>query len=121
MNAPRGRDVQIAVCGSPQFPRHLALFERRVRSLGVEKNLAMLRWLSREDLYATIRRSKLLLYPSYVDAFSITVLESRCLGVPVLAYAIAALRTVWAARKGGYLSPVGNPTASAPPHAEPER
>jgi len=116
-----GRDVKIAVCGSPQFPRHLALFERRVRSLGVEKNLVMLRWLSREDLYATIRRSKLLLYPSYVDAFSITVLESLCLGVPVLAYAIDALRMIWAARKGVYLSPVGNPTAFAARYAELER
>ena len=121
MNQALGRDVKIAVCGSPQFPRHLALFERRVRSLGVEKNLVMLRWLSREDLYATIRRSKLLLYPSYVDAFSITVLESLCLGVPVLAYAIDALRMIWAARKGVYLSPVGNPTAFAARYAELER
>ena len=121
MNQALGRDVKIAVCGSPQFPRHLALFERRVRSLGVEKNLVMLRWLSREDLYATIRRSKLLLYPSYVDAFSITVLESLCLGVPVLAYAIDALRMIWAARKGVYRSPVGNPTAFAARYAELER
>src|SRR2546422_141120 len=121
MNQALGRDVKIAVCGSPQFPRHLALFERRVRALGVEKNLVMLRWLSRENLYATIRRSKLLLYPSYVDAFSITVLESLCLGVPVLAYAIDALRMIWAARKGVYLSPVGNPTAFAARYAELER
>jgi glycosyltransferase involved in cell wall biosynthesis len=121
MNKALGRDVKIAVCGSPQFPRHLALFERRVRALGVEKNLVMRRWLSREDLYATIRRSKVLLYPSYVDAFSITVLESLCLGVPVLAYGIDALRMIWAGRKGVYLSPVGNPTALAQRYADLER
>src|SRR5207245_1565199 len=74
MNQALGRDVKIAVCGSPQFPRHLALFERRVRSLGVEKNLVMLRWLSRGVLYATLRRWKLLLCLSYRVAFSISVL-----------------------------------------------
>ncbi len=121
MNRALGRDVNIAVCGSPQFPRHLALFERRVRALGVEKNLTMLRWLSRDDLYATIRRSKVLLYPSYVDAFSITVLESLYLGVPVLAYGIDALRLIWADRLGVYLSPVGNPAALAQRYAELDR
>lgn len=121
MNQALGRDVKIAVCGAPQFPRHLAHFERRVRALGVEKNLVMRRWLSRGDLYATIRQSKVLLYPSYVDAFSITVLESLCLGVPVLAYGIDALRMIWAGRKGVYLSPVGNPTAFAQRFADLER
>lgn len=106
-------DVRIAVCGSPQFARHLKVFEERVAAYGVEKNLVMLRWLSREDLYRTIRRSRALLYPSYVDAFSITVLESLCLGVPVVAYAIDALEMIWGSRTGVFLSPVGDPRALA--------
>lgn len=106
-------DVRIAVCGSPQFARHLKIFEDRVAAYGVEKNLVMLRWLSRADLYRTIRRSRALLYPSYVDAFSITVLESLCLGVPVVAYAIDALEMIWGSRTGVFLSAVGDPKGIA--------
>ena len=113
MKKSMNRDVTVAVCGSPQFPRHLEVFRDRVRDFGVEDNLAMLGWRSQDELYATIRESKALLYPSYVDAFSITVLESLCLGVPVVAYDIDALRMIWAHRKGVFLSPVGDPESFA--------
>ena len=73
----------------------------------------MLGWRTQEELYDTIRDSKALLYPSYVDAFSITVLESLCLGVPVVAYDIDALRMIWGGRHGVFLSPVGRPEAFA--------
>lgn len=106
-------DVRVAVCGAAQFRRHEAEFHRRVRALGVEENLVLLRWLSQEDLYATVRRSRALLYPSYVDAFSITVLESLCLGIPVVAYAIDALEMIWSRRRGVFTSPVGRPEALA--------
>ena len=107
------RDVRIAVCGSPQVPRHVEMFDRLVRSHGVGENLVMLRFLSQDTLYETIRRSRALLYPSYVDAFSITVLESLCLRVPVVAYGIDALRMIWGARAGVFLSEVGSPEAFA--------
>jgi glycosyltransferase involved in cell wall biosynthesis len=107
------RDVRVAVCGSPTSSRHLAQFRERAKALGVEGNLAMLGWLPQRDLYAAIRRSRALLYPSYVDAFSITVLESLCLGVPVVAYGIDALQMLWSRRKGVFLSPVGDPQGLA--------
>ena len=107
------RNVRIAVCGSPQVPRHLELFEKLARSYGVRENLVMHRYLSRRDLIETWRRSRVLLYPSYVDAFSITVLESLCLGVPIVAYGIDALRMIWGQRTGVSLAPVGDPEALA--------
>jgi len=107
MKRSTNRDVSVAVCGSPQFPRHMEMFWSRVRALGVEDNLVVLGYRTQEELYSTIQDSKALLYPSYVDAFSITVLESLCLGVPVIAYDIDALRMIWAHRKGVFLSPVG--------------
>lgn len=112
------RPLRIAVCGSPQFARHLRMFEDLVRSLGVGENLIMLRYLSQKELYATISRSRALLYPSYVDAFSITVLESLCLGVPVVAYRIDALRMLWGDRQGVFLSRVGDPGRLADLYAE---
>jgi len=117
MKRALARDVTVAVCGSPQFPRHLQIFRERVRAFGVEDNLAMLGWQSQDGLYATIRASKALLYPSYVDAFSITVLETLCLGVPVVAYDIDALRMIWGSRKGVFLAPLGRPDALAKRYA----
>lgn len=43
-------------------------------------------------LYDEITRSKLMIYPSHSDAFSITVLQSLSLKTPVVAYDIAGLR-----------------------------
>lgn len=108
-----GDGFRIAVCGAASSPRYLRQYQNLVTAYGVGKNLVMLGRLSREDLYRTIRRSPVLLYPSYVDSFSLTVLESLILGTPVLAYSIDALRWIWKERKGVYLSPVGDPRAMA--------
>ncbi len=108
-----GEGLRIAVCGSPSFPRHWHQFQKLVGDLGVGKNLIMLGRVSRSELYRTIRRSRILLYPSYVDGFSITVLESLSLQTPVLAYSIDALRQIWGKRSGVFLEPVGNPHAFA--------
>ncbi len=107
------RDVSVAVCGGSQFPRHSRAFRNLVKSLGVERNITMLGRISRSELYSTMRKSKMLIYPSYVDSFSITVLESLCLGLPVVAYAIDALETIWAGKRGVFLAEVGNPKALA--------
>ena len=93
------REVRIAVCGGSDTPGHMARFQASVRALGFERNLKILGRIPKADLYRMIRRSKILLYPSYVDAFSITVLESLCLGVPVVAYNIDAMRMIWSLRK----------------------
>ena len=45
-----------------------------------------------EELYNEIARSKLMIYPSHADTFSITVLQSLSLKTPVIAYDIAGLR-----------------------------
>jgi len=108
-----GRDLRIAVCGSVTFRRHQARFARLARELGVERDLVVLGRLDRDELYRTIRRSKMLLYPSYVDGFSLTVLESLCLGVPVVAYNIGALDLIWSRKAAVYRSPVGDPAALA--------
>jgi len=45
-----------------------------------------------EELYNEIARSKIMIYPSHSDTFSITVLQSISLKTPVVAYDIAGLR-----------------------------
>lgn len=116
-----GRQVNVAVCGSLQFNRHLRKFQDTVRALGVQRDITMLGRLPKSELYSTMRRAKLLLYPSYVDSFSITILESLSLGLPVVAYDIDAVRMIWAGRKGVFMTPVGDPEGLARLSAAVER
>lgn len=104
-------DVRIAVCGTPEVEHHLRMFQDSVDALGVRPNLTMLGFLPKDELYSVMRRSRMLIYPSYVDAFSITTLESLCLGVPVLAYRIDAVSILWGSYPGVFLSRVGDPIA----------
>jgi len=109
-----GREVNVAVCGGPQQPAHFERFQRLVRALNVGSNLTMLGFLSSpRDLYSVVRRARVLLYPSYADSFSITVLEALCLGVSVVAYDIDALRMIWGGRKGVHRVPIGDVRALA--------
>lgn len=108
-----GREVMIAVCGGSALEKHLARFRDMARSLGIDKNLRIFGRIPKADLFRTVCRSKLLLYPSYVDGFSLTVLESLSLGVPVVAYDIDAMRMIWSRWKAVVRSPVGNPQALA--------
>jgi glycosyltransferase involved in cell wall biosynthesis len=108
MKRSLGRAPRVAVCGSPDSPRVDAAFRDLATRLDVSGDLTVLGRLTREELYRAVRSSRLLLYPSYVDSFSMTVLESLCLGVPVVAYDIDALSMIWGTRAGVYRSPVGD-------------
>jgi glycosyltransferase involved in cell wall biosynthesis len=46
----------------------------------------------RSSLYSLFTESRLMVYPSYLDSFGITVAEALANGVPVVAYDIPALR-----------------------------
>jgi len=113
MRKKLGREPSVAVCGPADSERFSKRFTELMALFGVERNLHLLGRLPQPDLYRTIRRSAVLIYPSYVDAFSLTVLESLCLGVPVAAYDIDALEFIWGRRKGVYLAPTGNADAVA--------
>jgi glycosyltransferase involved in cell wall biosynthesis len=108
MKKALGRDVRVAVVGRPHFRRHMARFEALARAHGVQGDLILKENPDRAEMYRIVRASRMLLYPSYVDGFSLTVLESLCLGVPVVAYDIDALSMIWGARDGVYRSPVGD-------------
>jgi len=49
----------------------------------------------REELFRRVADAKILIYPSYSDSFSLTVLEAVALGLAVVAYGIPALRHVY--------------------------
>jgi len=107
------REVNVAVCGNPPSGAHRARFDDQVRELGVERNLSVLGRVTKSELYTAMRRSEILVYPSYVDGFPITILESLCLGLPVVGYDTDALRMIWGAEPAVVRTPVGDAEALA--------
>jgi glycosyltransferase involved in cell wall biosynthesis len=65
------------------------------------------------DYWSLRRKARLAIYPSHVDSFSYTVLESLLLGVPVVAYNIPALRLNYSGVEGLYLVEEGDIEALA--------
>jgi glycosyltransferase involved in cell wall biosynthesis len=74
----------------------------------MEKSIIFLGKLDEKNLFNTILKSKLLIYPSYVDSFSLTVAETLSLGIPVLAYETDAMRFEWGQNKSILRVKVGN-------------
>jgi glycosyltransferase involved in cell wall biosynthesis len=62
-----------------------------VRRLGLEGRVLFTGFIPREERFRVVASSRLMLYPSHVDAFSLAVLESLHLGTPVVAYGIPAV------------------------------
>ncbi|HLE54798.1 MAG TPA: glycosyltransferase [Thermoplasmata archaeon] len=116
MKRASGREVRIAVCGGSPDPS--SRFGSMARAHGIERNLEFLGQLPVPELYAAIRRARVLLYPSYVDSFSLTILEALCLGVPVLAYDTEVVRDLWSPSPAVFRVPIGSPEGFAETFAE---
>ena len=73
-------------------------FWAKAKKLGVD--VEYLGFVDRNTLLEKASRAKLLVYPSHVDGFSLTVLESLALGTPVVAYSIPTIRSVYGGLPG---------------------
>lgn len=68
-------------------------FLKLINKISLQKNVVFLGTLkSWDDIVRLAKASKVVLYPSQRDSFSLTVLESLACGVPVVAYDSSALR-----------------------------
>ncbi len=103
-----GRGLRVGVCGPDVKDRYTAAFSERSQLLGVDRDIQMLGWKSKRELYPLMRMAGVLIYPSYVDSFSITVLESLCLELPVAAYATDVMAHIWSGRDGVELADLGD-------------
>ena len=68
-------------------------FWTKAKKLGVD--VEYLGFVDRKTLLEKASRARLLVYPSHVDGFSLTILESLALGTPVVAYSIPTIRSVY--------------------------
>jgi len=97
-------DLKLYIVGfvTEQFRELLYKF---VNSIGVESDKVRITgYVPREENFKIIAKARLLLYPSHLDAFSYTVLESLILGTPVVAYEIPALSTYYSHTNGVFLA-----------------
>ncbi len=70
-------------------------FNQQLKKLDVKDGIKLTGWLPIRDLYETIARAKVLLYPSHSDSFSLVILQSLAAGTPVVAYDIPGPRSVF--------------------------
>jgi glycosyltransferase involved in cell wall biosynthesis len=70
----------------------LLFYIRKIcRKLDIENKIVFTGYVSREKRFEIVAKSRLMIYPSHVDAFPYAVLESLHLGTPVVAYKIPAI------------------------------
>jgi glycosyltransferase involved in cell wall biosynthesis len=83
---PRAR---LTLIGMPDNHEILATVNKYIAE---HRNVEYLGYLPPERLYREVIRHHVLIYPSYRDSFSLTVLEALALGLRVVSYDIPAVR-----------------------------
>ena len=85
-------DAKLAVAGRFKNDKIRRRFFRLVTEYGLEKNITYLGYLTEDEKIEVLKKSRLFLYPSKLDALPIVILEALASGLPVVAYDIPAIR-----------------------------
>ncbi|XDF44300.1 glycosyltransferase family 4 protein [Saccharolobus solfataricus] len=89
----RGISIKAKVSGKFVYEKFRDMFFKYVKDKGLD--VEYLGFLDKKDLYTTVSKARILIYPSLADGFSLTVLESLALGTPVIAYSIPTVYSVF--------------------------
>jgi glycosyltransferase involved in cell wall biosynthesis len=87
----RHHDTKLVIIGKFQRRLEWDLFMNMARKMHILDKINYMGPLSDDDLYSELKTSKLMLYPSHSDSFSISILQALFLGIPVVSYRIAGL------------------------------
>ena len=83
-------NVKAVIVG--RMPSDLKIeLQKMLKAYGVESNVDVLGYVDGCKKFELLSRSKVMIYPSYMDTFAISVLEALSVGTPVVAYAIPAI------------------------------
>ncbi|MGB9760481.1 MAG: glycosyltransferase [Thermoproteota archaeon] len=85
-------NAKLIMAGSWQSIKYMHEFYNLCKKLNLLSNIKYVGFLPKTTLYSYVKSAKLLIYPSYLDAFPLTVLESLACGTPVVAYNINSIR-----------------------------
>jgi len=75
----------------PEKGRLLKLIERE----NLEENIAVTGFVDEKRKFEIMRKSALLLLPSYYESWGVVIAEAMSLGLPVIVYDLPALQSVW--------------------------
>lgn len=81
--------AQLAIIGTGFQKNQL---EKEVKNRNLQKNCAILGYLSEEEKYATLKASRLFVYPSREESWGISVAEALACGLPVVVYNLPAYK-----------------------------
>lgn len=90
-------EARLLVIGKGQQP-YLRRFSELIERLDVRKNIVLRGLLPHDELISLVKASKVMVYPSVYDSFSLVVLESLASGVPVVAYDMPFIRANYMTR-----------------------
>lgn len=90
-----GHDMNLNVAGNFIYRRDEQVFRRLLIKYGVKEHVNMMGFISEDDLRDVLSSSKVLMYPSHSDSFSISILNSLHLKTKVVAYDLPALKDVY--------------------------
>lgn len=97
--------ARLTLIGMPESRDILTLMYRYLTKL---INIRYLGYLPPNKLYQEVVKHHVLIYPSYRDSFSMTVLEGLALGLKVVAYDIPAIRYIYSCSNMVHLVRKGN-------------
>ena len=90
------------------MPDNHEIFATVNKYIAEHRNVDYLGYLPAEKLYREVVRHHVLIYPSYRDSFSLTVLEALALGLGVVAYDIPAIRYMYSCSSMVYVVKKGD-------------
>ena len=85
-------EAKIAIAGKFQKNEVKSTFFKLINRLSLNKNVIYIGWKTREEIGKLLERSKIVIYPSYLDAIPAVVIESLAYNKLVIAYNIPAIR-----------------------------
>jgi glycosyltransferase involved in cell wall biosynthesis len=85
-------NAKLIVAGSWQSMEYKYEFYNLCKKLNLLNNIKYVGFIPKATLYSYVKSAKLFVYPSYLDAFPLAVLESLACGTPVVAYDINPVR-----------------------------
>ncbi|MDO6759756.1 glycosyltransferase family 4 protein [Tamlana sp. 2_MG-2023] len=78
-------DIHLVLMGVGYHSPNLEEVKRKIKALGLEKNITLLEWTSREDIFNIIKGSKLYLTTARYEGLPYSIIESLSLGKAIVA------------------------------------
>jgi len=88
----KGVNVKLAVAGKFYNKSVEIFFFKLIESLSLNDYITFLGFLSHSKLTSLLKTCKVMVYPSYLDAISLAIMESLSHNIPVIAYEIPAIK-----------------------------